>query len=397
MADPLQMHAGQVFPPATWNVPVKFCYTCAGTVFRPILDLGEQPIAERDVGGGRHPLALQECTACGLVQLTWEVDRSEVFPVDHPYTTGSTLAMVAHFAALAREVSGVLAPGGDLVIDIGANDGTFLRELRELRDTEVRLLGVEPTNQAEKLRRAGIPVRQEFWSFAGAREIARQHGRARVVTASNVLAHVASQHDFLSAVSEVLADDGVFVTENHDLASVINGMQIDTVYHEHLRYYSVASLGQALAMHGFLIDRVEKIPVHGGSFRTWAVKQQPGLQARVTAIREHLRELVSEANRHGRVYGIGATTRATPLIHWAGLREKLHAVAEVPGSEKIGHRIPGTQVPVVPEADMVADDRCSAAVLLAWHLEDWIVPALRKAGFTADIIVPLPEVRVLHA
>lgn len=384
------------FPQAAWNGPVRFCYTCSGTAFRPILDLGEQPIAERDVGGGRHPLGLQECTNCGLVQLTWEVDRNEVFPVGHPYTTGSTLAMCAHFAALAREVSPLLGDG-DLIIDIGANDGTFLTELREWRADSIRLLGVEPTNQSAKLRAAGIPVRQEFWSFAGAREIARQYGRAKVVTASNVMAHVASQHDFLSAVSEVLADDGVLITENHDLASVINGMQIDTVYHEHLRYYSVASLGYVLSMHGFLIDRVDKIPVHGGSFRTWAVRQQPGLQGRVSASREHLRELVSGANRHGRVYGIGATTRATPLIHWAGLREKLHAVAEVPGSEKIGQRIPGTRIPIVPEDNMIADERAGAAVLLAWHLEDWIVPKLRKAGFTADIIVPLPEVRVLHA
>ena len=383
-------------PVTSWSGPVKWCYTCSSPNLKMILDLGDHPLAERETGGGKHPLALQECLNCGLVQLTWEVDRNEVFPVNHPYTTGSTQAMRKHFAGLAQDLSrhGWLAPGS-LVVDIGANDGTFLDELRELHDDEVRLIGIEPTDQARKIQAMGIEARQEFWSMTAAREISRRHGKARVITASNVLAHVANQHDFLSAVSELLAPDGVFVTENHDWASVVNGLQIDTIYHEHLRYYSVASLTYALSMHGFLADLVERIPVHGGSFRTWAVRQQTGLQVRASAVREELRRVLTAANRDSRVYGIGATTRATGLIHWAGLREKIYAVAEVPSSEKIGQNIPGTRIPVITEEEML-QAAPAAALLLSWHLEDHIVPKLRAAGYRGDIIVPLPAVRVLH-
>jgi hypothetical protein len=175
-------------------------------------------------------------------------------------------------------------------------------------------------------------------------------------------------------------------------------LQIDTVYHEHARYYSVTSLSRLLQMHGLVITGVEKIPVHGGSFRVTARRQKTrDLSWRAKALRGDLLRLLEIASEDGAIYGIGATTRATPLIHYAApMASYIACVCEVPGSGKIGKTMPGTDIPIVDEAKLVADQP-PYALLFAWHLADSIVPALRAKGYAGRFIVPLPEPRVLDA
>jgi len=363
------------------------CMTCGHPQLRVLLDLGRQPLAERD-DGHVYPLGLVECQRCGLVQNSWQVDRDQVFPADHPYATGDTAALRAHFGGLAAEAA-LLLGDGDLIVDIGANDGTFLAQVKRVAP-RARLLAVEPTGQAAGCRRQVIPVEQEFFTFAAARRITAALGQARVITASNVLAHVADQHDFMSGVAHLLAPGGTFITENHDLTAVINGLQIDTVYHEHLRFYSVASLGYLLSIHGFGAARIEEIPTHGGSFRTFATRLELDLQGRAGRAREELRRLLDFAAEDGAIWGVGAATRAGPLIHFAGLEAWLDAIAEVPGNAKIGRDFPGTSIPVVDEAGLTAAQP-PWAVLLAWHIAPTLVPKLRAAGYTGQFIVPLPR------
>jgi hypothetical protein len=369
---------------------VTACQTCGDPRLKVVLDMGAQPLAERD-DGNRYPLAVAECAQCGLAQLTYAVDREVTFPPGHPYATGNTRAMRGHFEELARDVARRLGDG-DLIVDIGANDGTFLDAVRR-HAPHARLLAVEPTGQVAKARRRDIPAEQAFWTRSLARDIARWLGRAKVITASNVLAHCADAHDFLSGISELLAPGGVFITENHDWAAVVNRLQVDTVYHEHLRFYSPATLGYLLAMHGFLADEITKIPTHGGSFRTVAIRQEPGLQLRADAARCHLRRLVEKAAGTGKVYGISASTRATPLIWWAGISAHLDRICEVPGSDKIGTMLPGTVIPVVDERELI-EDQPPYALLLAWHVAADIVPKLRAAGYQGRFIVPLPQARI---
>jgi C-methyltransferase C-terminal domain/Methyltransferase domain/Putative zinc binding domain len=371
---------------------VSRCGICRNRDLKYILDLGDQPMAERD-DGHTYPLALLECDRCGLVQLSHIVAQRELFPEDHPYSTGNTAALRRHFRDLALDLAPWLAPG-DLVVDIGANDGTFLAELAR-QAPNATLLAVEPTGQAAKCRARGITTEQAFWTASLGRNLARYVGPARVITASNVLAHVPDPHDFLSGVSSLLDPDvGEFITENHDWASVVNGLQIDTIYHEHLRYYSVSSLGYLLAMHGYLISQAIPVASHGGSFRVTARPQQRGLATRAGAVRDQLRVLLHEARDAGPVYGIGAATRATPLIHYAGLEEYLSCVCEVPGSDKIGRMMPGTGLPIVDEKQLIADQP-PHALLFPWHLAASIVPVLRGAGYQGKFIVPLPTPEIL--
>jgi C-methyltransferase C-terminal domain/Putative zinc binding domain len=377
---------GETASPPLGSYPVTRCMTCQAAGLRQLLDLGRQPLAERD-DGRTYPLGLLECRQCGLVQNSYVVDRNEVFPADHPYATGDTAALRAHFGGLAGEAAVMLADG-DLIVDIGANDGTFLAAVRRMAPT-ARVLAVEPTGQARGCRARAVPVEEEFFTLKLARTIVKWLGRAKVITASNVLAHVGDQHDFMSGVSHLLAPDGVFLTENHDLLSVVSGLQIDTVYHEHLRFYSPASLGYLLAMHGFAISEIEKIGTHGGSFRTRAVKPVLDLQGRAERARDELCRLLETAAQEGPIWGIGAATRAAPIIHFAGLDRWLAGIAEVPGNAKIGATFPGTDIPVVDEAELIAA-KPPTAVLLAWHIASSIVPKLRKAGYEGQIICPLP-------
>jgi hypothetical protein len=185
-----------------------------------------------------------------------------VFPPDYPYSSGNSRALHDNFEDLARQASGWL--GGlcadDLVVDIGANDGTLLSKF------DCRTVGVEPTGQA-----AGSPADayREFFSEALAREIVAEHGKAQVVTACNVLAHVDDIADVMRGIGVLLADDGILIAENHDLASVVDG-QWDTVYHEHLRFYDPHSFNALLQAYGFGCREWQRIPTHGGSFRMLA-------------------------------------------------------------------------------------------------------------------------------
>lgn len=367
------------------------CGSCGEHDLVPVLDMGMQPLAEHD-NGERYPLKLVKCTSCALVQLSYIPDQHEMFPPDHPYATGNTRALREHFAELAEKIQPWLCMN-DLVVDIGANDGTFLSMLPVKSLTTV---AVEPTNQVKKCLDKGITTTyQEFFTSKIAKVIRRDNGRAKVITATNVLAHVPDPHDFLTGVLTLLADDGVFVTENHDWASIANGMQIDTVYHEHLRYYSVASLSRLLAFHGLIVEDMEKISTHGGSFRTWAVKERGNLAERAGKARDSLTDLMSGLWLDGYgIYGIGATTRATPLINYAGISDSLACVCEVSSSEKIGTCIPGTGIPVVDE-NKLFEDQPQYALLLSWHLADDLIPKLREKGYKGKFIIPLPEARII--
>lgn len=370
---------------------ITHCGVCNCKAMAILLDMGDQPLPERD-NDKKYPLEIVQCVNCSLVQLRHIVDEKEMFPPEHPYATGNTRFLHNHFKQLARQLWFDYLHEDDLVVDIGANDGTLLSYYGD----NVRRVAVEPTQQIRKSKE-GIIRYEEFFTEDIARAIRRKHGKAKVITATNVLAHVPRPHDFMAGVKNLLADDGIFVTENHDLSSITEGLQIDTVYHEHLRYYSVTSLSYLLEMHDLSVRTVEQIPTHGGSFRTFAIKQRRDvtLRHRAEVAKQMLYDIMEDITSRGeRVYGIGAATRATPLIHYARIAHLITCICEVPTSEKIGQFMPGTSIPVVDEKKLI-DDQPAYALLFSWHIASTIIPKLREAGYKGKFIVPLPEPRII--
>jgi C-methyltransferase C-terminal domain/Putative zinc binding domain/Methyltransferase domain len=392
------------------------CRACGGAT-RSILWLGYHPLAEHllPLGSGLsqsvHPLELVECSACRLVQLAQTVDPTRLFPPGHPYATGNTRALREHFAQLAQAIQAELEPG--LAVDVGCNDGTLLANFPD----PWRRIGVEPTDQALAARDQGISVHKTFFSPQVAEAILEEHGPAKVLTMTNVLAHLPDIHPSLEAVSLLLGAEGVLVSENHHLASEIRGLQWDSIYHEHVFYYSLRSLGALLASHGLQIFRAEHLPVHGGSFRVWAGKQTPalgpefvaefdgrldtqGYAGRVAASKLGFWSLLTELKSQRpqvRIWGLGAATRASTLINYLGLdSDLLEAVCEVPGSQKLNHYMPGTRIPILAEAKLL-EAQPEYALLFPWHLAYQLAPKLRAAGFGGRFLVPLPEAQILDA
>jgi len=369
---------------------VTACQLCGSGNLTVILDMGDQPLSERHDDPRRYPLRLIECGRCTLVQLDHIVDQREVFPPDHPYATGNTGALRQHFAKLAHDLTPLLGPG-DLIVDIGSNDGTLLAEF----SGAFNRVGVEPTDQAFKCVGKDIRVCRDFFTADAAEHLRALFGPAKLITACNVFAHVPDPHDFLEGVRLLLADDGVFVVETHDVASITEGLQIDTIYHEHLRYYSVATLSRLLAMHGLTVTQAEPVATHGGSIRAYARKTRGDLGKRANQAAVSLWKLLCEVTAAGsHVYGVGATTRATPLIHYAAIREFITCVCEVSSSAKIGLNMPGTAIPIVDESRLI-EDQPEFAILFAWHLADSLAPKLRAMGYEGRFIIPLPEPRIV--
>jgi hypothetical protein len=378
------------------------CGVCGGDRLESVLSLGSSPptcvmvpVGVRQASEDHHPLELLRCHDCTLVQLSVIVDPEVVFPPEYPYSSGNSRALHENFADLARQADewvGGLCPT-DLVVDIGANDGTLLSKFMGKCVT----VGVEPTGQA---RRIAGPAYREFFTEELAKRILAEHGQAKVITACNVLAHVADIGDVMRGIDVLLAGGGVLVAENHDLASVVGG-QWDTVYHEHLRFYDPHSFNALLGAHGFGVREWEQIPTHGGSFRAVAGR---GRRVDATPRREYDFERLARAADNARIdlraaaysgarmCGIGATARATTIINYCGLDvDDITYVCEVSGSDKIGHYIPGTRIPVVDEARLFEDQQ--DAVLFSWHLAGVIVPKLRERGYTGEIILPLPTLQ----
>ena len=242
-----------------------------------------------------------------------------------------------------------------------------------------------------------------------------------MVTAANCFAHIEDVHAIVDGIVEMLKDDGVFISESHYLIGLIDTLQYDTVYHEHLRYYSVSSLKHLLEMHDLEVFHARPIPSHGGSIRVYAARKgkhtvqdsvrrmlagEPRGEALAKRLAAFNRDVVLSKLRllsmlrdlkekGARIAGISAPSRASTLVNYVGLDQGIvDYVCEIPGSLKIGKCMPGTQIPVVDEAKLFADQP-DCAVIFSWHIADELAPKLKAKGFRGQLITPLPVPRVL--
>lgn len=401
------------------------CQGCGAAGLELVLDLGHHPPCDSLVTAKQldepetaYPLRLCRCVACGLAQIDYAVEPEVLFFREYPYRTAMTRLLRDHFRSLTGEaVERLGLSADDLAIDVGSNDGTLLQGFQE---RGVRVLGVEPTGIADIAVANGVPTVNAFFDEAVAARIVAEYGNASVLTGTNMFAHVNNLYPMLRAVSTVLAKEGVFVSESHYLLNLIEEVQYDTIYHEHLRFYSLRPLIAILERAGFSVFDAERVPTHGGSIRVWAdrgqrrpgphigellrLEEESGLyngaafdrfRERVVESKHRLLELVLEARRGGRVLGLGAPGRASTILNYTGVGPDIvEAILELDGSLKIGQYTPGTHVPIVEERAGLATSP-ETLLVLSWHLGEEIVPKLRERGFRGTFVIPLPEPRVL--
>jgi SAM-dependent methyltransferase len=257
--------------------PISECQNCAAQPLTPVVFLGHlppvstmYPIDAPPVREGWFPTPVCYCPSCHLVQLGYVEDPALLFQPEYKYTSGTTKSLRENFAELSRQARtrfGLSAQ--DLVVDIGSNDGTLLSNFQAAGH---RVVGIEPTKAGDMAIAAGIPTVRNFLGKASVDAVVSKYGKAKIVTAANVFGHMPDIDEVMSSISALLEPDGVFISESDYLLDIVTGLEFDTMYHEHLRYYSVHSIQDLLARRGFRVISVERIGTHGGSIRVYATR-----------------------------------------------------------------------------------------------------------------------------
>jgi hypothetical protein len=408
------------------SVVVERCQVCDSTELDPVFFAGYLPpvngmatIGEQPKEEPAYPAQVLSCRRCKLAQLGLVVDPAILFPPSYPYTSGTTRILRENFAQLYTEVSEHYPlKATDLVVDIGSNDGTLLGNFHE---HGIRVHGIEPTNVGKLANERGIRTLTSFFNQKAVDTVAAEDGRAHIITATNVFAHIEDVGQVMRSLLALLDEDGIFINESHYWVSLLETLQYDTVYHEHLRYYSLTSLKYLLEANGLEVIRARRIPTHGGSIRVYAARKgkhpvDASVGEIMAAERAQLTDDALARFRRGvvdsklalyallkdihavgdHIYGIGAPSRASTLINYVGLDDGiLDCVLEITGSYKVGKYIPGTLIPVLEESRLF-EDQPRYALLLSWHIADELMPKLTARGFRGDYIVPLPVPRIVR-
>ena len=399
------------------------CRICRADALENVLDLGLQPLAnsfirpdQTEKPEPRYPLELARCTACGHVQLSVTVPPEIMFR-NYLYVSGTSETIPAHFAAYAKDVALRFVPKGGLVVEIGSNDGTLLRAFDR---GAVRILGVEPArNIAAMANAAGIPTLDEFFGEAIAGEIAAKHGRASAIIGNNVVAHIDDLHGLMNGVTTLLEGRGVFVAEFPYLVDLLEKTAYDTIYHEHLSYFSVRSVDDLASRHGLHLIDVRRVGVHGGSIRVFisrdgeaspdvnkllALEEASGLSAgrplrpfveAVQRQREDLMRVLGEIRKSRHIAGYGAPAKGNTLLNYCQIDSSVLDFIVDRSPLKHGLLTPGTHIPVEPPERLMSSD-VRDTLLLAWNFADEILrqqQAYRSRG--GLFIVPIPSPRVV--
>ena len=402
------------------SVRVDRCQVSGSSDLRSILFIGflppvntMAPIGTRPDEQPAYPAELLYCPDSRLVQLGLIVDPAVLFPPHYAYTSGTTKILRDNFADLYDEVMRLYPIAKeDLAVDVGSNDGTLLSNFH---NEGHRVCGIEPTDTHEIARERGIVTINAFFGPEAAAQVVNEHGRSKIVTATNVFAHIENVHEIVESILAMLDENGIFISESHYLLPLIETLQYDTIYHEHLRYYALQSLKYLLEMHGLEIIHAKRIPTHGGSIRVYAARRghqpvQPSVaellgvedreltwerfmdfRRRVSQSKLDLMALLRDIRANGqKVYGVGAPSRASTLVNYVGLDDSIiDCVLEIKSSYKIGKLMPGTLIPVLEESKLFTDQP-EYALLFSWHIADELIPNLRQKGYSGKFIVPLP-------
>lgn len=403
------------------------CQVCGHSPLTTVLNLGHQAPVHAHLTKQRlheaetlFPLNLCRCESCGLFQLDYIVDPKVIFYPEYPYFSGMTNMLINDFRALRDNlVNKFNIKPGDLVIDIGSNDGTLLKGFAE---KGMKVLGVEPTNVADVANKNGIETIKEFFTLDTAKKIVKDYGPAKVVTATNMFAHVDKLYELSTGIFNILANNGVFVSESQYLMDMTRKTALDTIYHEHLRYYSLKPLITLLKKAGMSVVSAEHVEAAGGSIRVYAQKgKQPAdelvtkmladeesaglldasaftaFAQKVNNAKQNLLALLLNCKKAGaKIAGIGAPGRSNTLLGYMHIDNTiLDYAVEKKGSPKIGLFTPGTHVPIVDE-EILITDQPEYGLLLSWHIADELTKKLRERGYHGKFIVPLPEPKILE-
>lgn len=364
------------------------------------------------------PADLMYSKSSTLVQLGTIVNKEIIFPKEYPYTSSTTKILRENFKELYAESFKLLdLKKKDLIIDIGSNDGNLLSNFKDNH----RVLGITPELIGKIAIKKGINTIIRYFNNSTTKYVLKKYGKAKLISATNVFAHIDNIENVIRNINKILDKDGVFVSESHYLVSLLETVQYDTIYHEHMRYYSLTSLNYLFKKYNLKIFYAKKIPTHGGSIRVYVAKSYNyKIHASVKKILKFEKKFLTKKTfnkfknnvvlskinlysllkklrtKNKTIFGVGAPSRAATLVNYVGLNEDIiKYILEINGSYKIGKYMPGTNIPIVNEK-IINIEKPDYLLLLSWHISGSLINNFRKRGFKGKFIVPLPVPKIIN-
>jgi SAM-dependent methyltransferase len=401
---------------------------CGSVRLRQFVDLGFTPLADAFLRVNQlrepetsYPLQVRQCEDCGLAQLTHVVSPEVLYRHDYPYESSVTRAGQRHWKEFADSVCGRLGlTGNDLVIDIGSNVGELLQCFQ---GNGTRILGIDPASNIVRIaEKRGVETWDEFFGSHVIERVLREKGKAAVMTATNVFSHVSDLRDFMSSVDALLTDKGVFILEAPHFGRLLQSLEYDTIYHEHVSYLSMRPLQGFFRQCGMEVFDVQERDIHGGSFRVFVARtgrhavahsvramltweHEAGLYdasvlddfaAKVAANRSELVALLHSLKSSGkRIAGVSAPAKGMTLLNYCHIGPELLDFVTEKSQLKIGRFTPGMHLPILDD-DALVRHKMDYALLLAWNFADEIMGNLRE--FTrrgGQFIVPVPSPKII--
>lgn len=404
------------------------CRSCGASGITPVLSLGEVPLANAFVELGalarpepRYPLTLAFCSDCSLVQLLETVPMRATFR-DYPYYSSFSETLLNHASELARRLIETHALSeAALVVEVASNDGYLLRNYAA---AGIPVLGVEPAREIAQLaeREHGVRTVAEFFDDTLARKLGGEGLHATILHAHNVLAHVPDLNGFVRGIETLLDAAGTAVVEVPYVREMIDRNEFDTIYHEHLCYFSLTALSALCSRHGLSVAEVERVPIHGGSLRLFLSKVGHGAPSssvralideerewgvdglapyrdfatRAIEIMQAFRDLLSELRSQGHtIAAYGAAAKGTVLLNCSGVGGEVIDYVVDRNPRKQGRYMPGVHVPIYGP-DKIMEAPPDYVVILAWNIAqeimDQLEPYRRRGG---RFIVPVPRPKIV--
>lgn len=402
------------------------CRICHSPEIQPVLSLGTTPLADAlrqkeqlEQAESKFPLNVAFCPHCSLVQLLETVPPDVLFCQDYPYYSSFSPALLQHSRANAVDlIKSRRLNANSLVVELASNDGYLLKNFVE---HGIPVLGIDPAEgPARAAEKIGVPTVCTFFGENLARELSANGKAADVIIGNNVLAHVADLHGFVEGIRILLKEDGVAVIEMPYVKDLVDHCEFDTIYHEHLCYFSVTALDRLFRMHSLFLNDVKRLSIHGGSLRIYVEKEQNvsatvramlqteaaekvdqidyyrDFAQRVEGIRTELQRLLQRLKQQGaRIAAYGAAAKGSTLINYSDIGTELVDFVVDRNTHKQGLYMPGQHIPVLaPEA--LLERNPDYVLLLAWNFAEEILQQQKEYQQRGGrFIIPVPNPRVI--